>query len=67
MGSRGSGGISGAVAHFFVGSVTDYMVKHAPCPVLVIKDDEHVAHVSAARGSRSAADEAAADDEEEDE
>lgn len=44
MGSRGMG----AVKKFFVGSVADYLVKEAPCPVLVIKDEDHSKHLSAA-------------------
>jgi nucleotide-binding universal stress UspA family protein len=33
VGSHGRG----AVGRFFVGSVSDYVVRHAPCPVLVVR------------------------------
>jgi nucleotide-binding universal stress UspA family protein len=36
MGSRGRGGLRRAV----LGSVSDYVVRHAPCPVLVVRSDD---------------------------
>src|SRR5918994_7342405 len=36
MGSRGRGGIRRAL----MGSVSDSVVRHAPCPVMVVRDDE---------------------------
>jgi nucleotide-binding universal stress UspA family protein len=35
VGSRGRGPIKRA----FLGSVSDHLVRHAPCPVLVVRDD----------------------------
>jgi nucleotide-binding universal stress UspA family protein len=35
VGSRGHGAIKRA----FLGSVSDHLVRHAPCPVLVVRDD----------------------------
>lgn len=40
VGSHGRGG----VGRFFIGSVSDHVVRHAPCPVLVVR-----ARASAAR------------------
>jgi nucleotide-binding universal stress UspA family protein len=37
MGSRGRGGIRRAL----MGSVSDTVVRHAHCPVMVVRDDEH--------------------------
>ena len=37
MGSRGRGGIRRAL----MGSVSDSVVRHAHCPVMVVRDDEH--------------------------
>jgi len=31
----------GPVAHFFMGSVAEHVVRHAPCPVLVVRPNEH--------------------------
>jgi nucleotide-binding universal stress UspA family protein len=31
----------GSVAHFFMGSVAEHVVRHAPCPVLVVRPNEH--------------------------
>jgi universal stress protein A len=31
----------GALAHFFTGSVTENVVHHAPCPVFVVREQEH--------------------------
>jgi nucleotide-binding universal stress UspA family protein len=35
VGSRGRGGIKRAL----LGSVSDHLVRHAPCPVLVVRDE----------------------------
>jgi nucleotide-binding universal stress UspA family protein len=35
VGSRGRGGIKRAL----LGSVSDHLVRNAPCPVLVVRDD----------------------------
>ena len=35
VGSRGRGGVVRAL----LGSVSDHLVRHAPCPVLVVRDD----------------------------
>jgi nucleotide-binding universal stress UspA family protein len=37
MGTHGRG----AVAHFFVGSVAEKVVRRAPCPVLTVRHPEH--------------------------
>jgi nucleotide-binding universal stress UspA family protein len=31
----------GPVAHFFMGSVAEHVVRNAPCPVLVVRPNEH--------------------------
>jgi nucleotide-binding universal stress UspA family protein len=31
----------GPIAHFFMGSVAEHVVRHAPCPVLVVRPNEH--------------------------
>jgi nucleotide-binding universal stress UspA family protein len=31
----------GFVAHLFAGSVTENVLRHAPCPVLVVQHPEH--------------------------
>ncbi len=31
----------GAIAHMLLGSVADRVVRKAPCPVLVVRDEEH--------------------------
>ncbi len=31
----------GRVAHFFMGSVAEKLVRHAPCPVLTVRHPEH--------------------------
>jgi|1185.fasta_scaffold616892_1 universal stress protein A len=31
----------GAIAHFFMGSVAEYVARHAPCPVLVVRPNAH--------------------------
>jgi universal stress protein A len=31
----------GPIAHFFMGSVAEYVARHAPCPVLVVRLNEH--------------------------
>jgi nucleotide-binding universal stress UspA family protein len=35
VGSHGRSGVS----RFFIGSVSDYVVRHAPCPVIVVRGD----------------------------
>ena len=43
MGTHGRG----ALAHFFVGSVAERVVRTAPCPVLTVRDTSRVADVLA--------------------
>jgi universal stress protein A len=31
----------GPVSHLFMGSVAEHVVRHAPCPVLVVRPNEH--------------------------
>src|SRR5262245_56571282 len=31
----------GAISHLFMGSVAEHVVRHAPCPVLVVRPNEH--------------------------
>ena len=31
----------GAIAHMLLGSVAEKVVRKAPCPVLVVRDEEH--------------------------
>jgi nucleotide-binding universal stress UspA family protein len=31
----------GPIAHFFMGSVAEHVARHAPCPVLVVRPNEH--------------------------
>jgi nucleotide-binding universal stress UspA family protein len=47
MGTHGRG----AVAHLFVGSVAERVVRTAPCPVLTVRDSEALQHVSARRSA----------------
>jgi universal stress protein A len=35
------------LAHLVMGSVAEYVVRHAPCPVLVVRPVEHRAHAAA--------------------
>ena len=37
MGTHGRG----AIAHMLIGSVAENVVRKAPCPVLVVRDEEH--------------------------
>jgi nucleotide-binding universal stress UspA family protein len=37
VGTHGRGGIS----HLLMGSVAEHVVRHAPCPVLVVRPNEH--------------------------
>ena len=31
----------GAIAHMLLGSVAERVVRQAPCPVLIVRDQEH--------------------------
>jgi universal stress protein A len=50
MGTHGRG----AVAHFFMGSVAERVVRTAPCPVLTVRDSEALQHVMVREGVAAA-------------
>ncbi len=45
MGTHGYGGLT----RFMLGSVADYVIRHAKCPVVVVKDKQGEAHKSGSR------------------
>jgi nucleotide-binding universal stress UspA family protein len=49
VGSHGRGG----VGRFLIGSVSDHVVRHAPCPVMVVRRGDESAPATTSAGSGS--------------